>query len=167
MYEKVQNKLYKTDKKIEKFEEDMFNEWKNIESLNLFKSQRDYFEYMISLPRFKKLMDKKNKLNLKIEEIDFLIKKECEHYKKYTKFMKYIDIPDLTEEEINNISLKLDGIILPFVLFKDIERKNFLSLPFLINKILINKKTFKCVSNIQEFEKIWKKICIYNEWELY
>lgn len=169
LYTKLQNKLYKTDKKIEEFEENMYKEWKNIEYLNFFKSQKDYFEYMISLSRFKKLMNLKNKLNIQIDELDLQIKTEHEHYKKYTKFMKYIDIPNLTNDEINYISLKLDEIILPFVLFKNMNRKKFISLSFLINKILLIKeknKSFHIQENEEneENEEIWKQISEYNDY---
>lgn len=60
------NKLIKVDKKIYKFEDEMFKSWEEVEQLFEFKDKFDYFDYMTSTKKFAKLMNKKNVLETHI-----------------------------------------------------------------------------------------------------
>ena len=69
-YVKYINKLEEIENNILQMDEVIMNEWYSIQSLNMFKNQREYFNYMLSLPRYEKLMNLKKFLENEIIELN-------------------------------------------------------------------------------------------------
>ena len=65
-YIQCTERLFETENNISKLDNAILDEWYSIESLNMFKNQRDYFDYMISLPKYEKLMNIKKILEYEI-----------------------------------------------------------------------------------------------------
>ncbi len=72
-YIKCTDRLLETENNILKLDDLILNEWYSIENLNLFKNQRDYFDYMISLPKYEKLMNLKKILEFEIINLNTII----------------------------------------------------------------------------------------------
>ncbi len=70
------DKLLETENNISKLDEMILNEWYSIQNLNLFKDQRDYFDYMLSLSNYEKLMNIKKNLEFEIIHLDTLFQNE-------------------------------------------------------------------------------------------
>lgn len=82
-YINCMDKLLETENNILKTDEIILNEWYSIQYLNIFRDQRDYFDYMIRLPRYEKLMNIKKILEYEIinlnkiyDEIEIIPKQE-------------------------------------------------------------------------------------------
>lgn len=72
------NTLLETENNILKFDELILNEWYSIQSLNMFKNQKEYFNYMISLPKYENLMNTKKMLEFEIIHLDKLYENQEE-----------------------------------------------------------------------------------------
>jgi len=64
-------KLTKIEKRIYNFEEKMLNNWENISSIFYFNDKFDYFNYIISTPKYAKMMNTKNILETYLSENPF------------------------------------------------------------------------------------------------
>ena len=78
-YSECLDKLYEFEKKIYEYEDTMIKEWYNIETMNLFYDQIEYFDYIISLPKFIKMNKKKSIIEKELQKLNIkLINKENE-----------------------------------------------------------------------------------------
>lgn len=64
------DKLLETDKNISAMDDLILNEWYIIESLGLFKSQHEYYDYMLSTEKYFNLMILKKNLEEEIEKLN-------------------------------------------------------------------------------------------------
>ncbi len=51
------DKLLKIKQNICEYESNMLQEWYSIEHLNIFMNQRDYFDYVITMPKYKEMIN--------------------------------------------------------------------------------------------------------------
>lgn len=77
-YIKCTDRLLKIENELLKFDEYVLNEWYFIQSLDMFKNQKHYFDSMISSPTYKNLMNTKKILELEIVNLNkfYKIRKE-------------------------------------------------------------------------------------------
>jgi len=78
-YKKCLNKLYETENKIDEYTKMIFEEWKYIELLYIFESQKDYVDYMISTHKYAHMMKVKDIVERELESMDIEYENINEH----------------------------------------------------------------------------------------
>lgn len=66
------DKLLETENDLLNYDKLVLNEWYTIQDLNMFIDQNDYYNYMVSLPKYQNLMNTKKILELEITQLDKL-----------------------------------------------------------------------------------------------
>ena len=69
-YAQCRNKLFEIEENIHKYEDIMYKEWYNVKELDIFKNQKEYFNYMTSIPRYKNMINMKMRLEKEIKKLD-------------------------------------------------------------------------------------------------
>lgn len=103
-YIQCTDRLLETENNLLKYDELILNEWYTIQDLNMFRDQRDYFDYMISLPNYENLMNIKKILEFEIIHLDTLY----ENYKEEKEDVEDIDIEIKPMQE--SISLHMEQL---------------------------------------------------------
>lgn len=98
-YIQCTDRLLETENNLSKYDELILNEWYSIQDLNMFIDQRDYFDYMISLPNYENLMNIKKILEFEIIHLDTL-------YENYKEEKEDIEIKPMQE----SISLHMEQL---------------------------------------------------------
>jgi len=70
------DKLLETENDLLNYDKLVLDEWYTIQYLNMFSDQIDYYNYMLSLPKYENLMNTKKILEFEIIQLNKLYEKE-------------------------------------------------------------------------------------------